>query len=156
MNPDVRTLTAGPALADMTQSVLYNAFAHALQAGGAASSTSVYAQHAVNALTTFFIDPNTAMHPNVNFGQIVRGPGPDGKQGTFTGIVDLRGMVRVINAIQVLKATAGTTWTAEQDMGMKAWVTKYVQWLETDKQAQQAANSAKYATSQPIDIKRLC
>ncbi|EIM92549.1 chondroitin AC/alginate lyase [Stereum hirsutum FP-91666 SS1] len=141
VNPDVRTLTAGPALTDMTQSVLYNAFAHALQAGGAASATSVYAQRAVNALTAFFIDSNTAIHPNVNFGQIVRGPGPSGKEGTFTGILDLRGMVRVINAIQVLKATAGTTWTAEQDKGMKAWVTKYVQWLETDKQAQKAADS---------------
>ncbi|KAI0068276.1 chondroitin AC/alginate lyase [Artomyces pyxidatus] len=137
VNPDVRTLTGSSSVTHMTQAVLYNAFAHALAGAQSAS----YQQEAASVLDTFFISPSTAMRPHMNFGQIVRGPGKKGQQGTFTGVLDMRGLVRVINAVMVLRATGGTAWTAQREAGFKAWVTSYVSWLEQSPIAIKAAGS---------------
>ena len=87
------------------------------------------------------------MNPNLNFGQIVRGPGPDGQKGTFTGVLDLRGMVKVCNAIQLLKAGGSSVWTKMRDDAMSAWLSKYSKWLDTSEIGQKAASRPKYVSS---------
>jgi hypothetical protein len=70
------------------------------------------------------------MNPNMNFGQIVRGPGKDGQAGTFTGILDLRGIVKIVNSVLVLKESESPEWTNERDQGMKQWMSEYSSWME--------------------------
>ncbi|KAJ3538507.1 hypothetical protein NM688_g6514 [Phlebia brevispora] len=89
VNPDTDTLVGPDAVQNMSQSVLYNALAYALQ------KTSKYSQNVAKFIDTFFLSSTTGMHPNVNFGQMVRGPGKEHQVGTFTGILDLRGMPRL-------------------------------------------------------------
>ncbi|KAI0048344.1 chondroitin AC/alginate lyase [Auriscalpium vulgare] len=137
VNPDVRTLTDGPSLTHMTQAALYDAFAFALSGARTAS----YQQEAASVLETFFITPATAMHPNMQFAQIVRGPGPSGQIGTFTGVLDMRGLVRMINAVMVLKTVGASAWSAQRDAAFKSWVSSYVSWLEKNPAAQKAAGS---------------
>lgn len=70
------------------------------------------------------------MNPNMNFGQIVRGPGPDGFSGTFKGVLDLRGIVKIINGIAIVKAAGSPDWTQAFDQQMLFWLTDHVSWLK--------------------------
>ena len=83
------------------------------------------------------------MTPNVNFGQIVRGVGPEHRVGTFTGVLDMRGMVKVANAILALKAANNPDWDAQKDARMKLWLKQYIGWLESSPIAKKTASSAK-------------
>lgn len=71
------------------------------------------------------------MNPNMNFGQGVRGPGPDGQKGTFTGVLDLRGIVKIINAIMILKASGSPDWTKGRDTALETWMKQYADWLQS-------------------------
>jgi len=123
VNPDVRTLNPPGAMNNMAQYVLYGSIAFA------ARRTAKYSQDVVNVIDTFFLNPDTKMNPNVKFGQVVRGLGPDGKKGTFTGILDIRGIVKVINGIFILKSGGSAEWTNAKDQQMRDWVLEYSSWL---------------------------
>lgn len=81
------------------------------------------------------------MHPELNYGQTIRGPGT--QQGQFLGILDFRGMVKVVNGIQILKAAQSPDWTPAMDSQMVGWINQYVNWLQTNTLAQQAATAPK-------------
>lgn len=84
------------------------------------------------------------MTPNINYGQVVRGVGAEHQKGTFTGVLDMRGMIKVVNAILALKVSKSPDWTLQRDQAMKTWMARYVNWLETSEIAQKTAKSAKY------------
>jgi hypothetical protein len=138
VNPDVRTLNGPGAINSVSQSILYNAIAYALQ------KSSTYSQNVAYFIDTFFLNPSTKINPNMNFGQVVRGPGPAGQSGTFTGVLDLRGLVKVVNGIMVIKATASQEWTSERDQGMRSWMAQYAGWLTNSEIGKSAASRAKY------------
>ena len=49
-----------------------------------------YGQHAVSLIVAFFIDNDTKMNPNVDYGQVIRGAkNPSGK-GRAEGIISTR------------------------------------------------------------------
>ena len=121
----------------MSQSVVFNAITYALQKNRA------YSQNVAKAIDTFFLSPSTGMHPNVNFGQLVRGPGKAHQVGTFTGILDLRGMVKVVNAIQLLRSTKSPDWTSAREQAMTSWMQSYVSWLQTSDLGKEVASKAK-------------
>lgn len=121
----------------MSQSVLYNAVAYGL------SKASTYSKNVASSIDAFFLTSSTAMNPNMNFGQLVRGPGKAGQTGTFTGILDMRGMVKVANAIQILKAAKSSDWTSARDKAMTSWTQQYVTWLQTSSIGKQTAAAPK-------------
>ena len=122
----------------MSKSVIFNAIAYALQ------KTNSYSKNAANAIDAFFLSSSTGMNPNVNFGQLVRGPGKDHQIGTFTGILDLRGMVKVSNAVQLMRATSAPDWTPARDSSMSNWMKSYISWLQTSNLGKSVATKAKY------------
>ena len=136
-NPDVGTLSGPGNMNDMSQAVFYNAMSYAL------TGTPSFSQKAVSFLEAFFLVEDTAMTPNVNFGQIVRGTGPEHRMGTFTGVLDMRGMVKVANAILALKAANSPDWNVRKDAKMKLWLKQYIGWLESSPIAKKTASSAK-------------
>lgn len=69
------------------------------------------------------------MNPRVNYGQVIRGPGE--QKGQYLGILDFRGMVKVANAVRLLKLSGVKEWDATTDAQFKDWVSKYVSWLQT-------------------------
>ena len=137
VNPDVRTLPDSPAAVAMSQAVLHNTIAFAIQ------NSRTYSQNAAKFIDTFFLDPKTAMNPNMNFGQVVRGPGRDHRQGTYTGILDMRGLVKVVNGIQILQAAKSSDWTSDLNKQMTTWVSIYANWLQESAIGRQAAMSPK-------------
>lgn len=129
----------GPAAINYaSQSILYNAIAYALQ------KTSAYSSSATSFIDVFFLDPATKMNPNMNFGQVVRGPGLEGQQGTFTGVLDLRGIVKIINGILVLKAASSPDWTAARDQELTLWMGQYTEWLQNSTLGKMSASRPKF------------
>ena len=122
----------------MAQAVLYNAIAFALQ-----KSTKAFSQNTAKFIDVFFLSPTTGMNPNMNFGQQVRGPGKEHQMGTWTGILDMRGLVKVVNGINVLKAAGSSDWTAARERAMTDWMRSYVSWLENSALGKQVAKKAK-------------
>jgi Alginate lyase len=138
VNPDVRLLNGPEAINSVSQSIIYNAIAYALQ------KTSSYSAAATSFIDTFFLNPSTKMNPNMNFGQMVRGPGQAGQEGTFTGVLDLRGIVKIINGIMILKAADSPDWTAARDQELAAWMAQYADWLENSLLGKRSASRPKY------------
>ena len=136
-NPDTKTLSGPNNMNDMSQAVFFNAMAYAV------TGTRSYSQNVASFLQTFFLEENTAMTPNVNFGQIVRGTGPEHRVGTFTGVLDMRGMIKVANAILALKIANSQDWDTQKDAKMKIWLKQYIGWLESSPIAKKTASSAK-------------
>jgi len=84
-----------------------------------------YAEHATTLLRAFFLTPATAMNPNLKFAQYI----PGVNTGRGTGILDARGLARVVDAISMLAGSK--SWTAEDQAGMTKWFAAYYAWLTT-------------------------
>lgn len=63
----------------MSDAVLYNTLAWVL------TGSSNYSANAANYIDTWFVNPNTAQTPNLQYAQMDRGP--DGQIGTHTGLL---------------------------------------------------------------------
>ncbi|KAL1664043.1 alginate lyase-domain-containing protein [Schizophyllum commune] len=146
VNPDVRTLNGVSAINAISETSIYLGITAILQSGSDSASKLV------SFVNTFFLDPKTRMNPNMNFGQIVRGPGPSGREGTFTGVLDLRGMVKIVNACMILRAANHPAYTPAFDKAFVGWVKDYTNWLQTSeighKTATRPNNHASFFVSQ--------
>lgn len=107
------------------------------------SSTNLYAHRAINYIDTFFLNPSTYMSPNLQYGQSIRGPGSENRQGQFMGVLDARGLVQVWNMVAVLRMMRASEWTGERDRALMSWAREYMNWLTTSILGQKAAMSAK-------------
>lgn len=135
LNPDVRLLNGVNAVADVTQSVVYNALAAVL------SGSQSYAESAASFIQLFFLDSQNGVYPEVNYGQVIRGPGK--LVGQYLGIIDFRAMVKVANAIGVMRAAKAPAWTSSLDSQMNNWSKQYVSWLQTSDLGKRAGSAPK-------------
>lgn len=78
-NPDRLLVNDTGHFQAMADAVFYNTLAWVL------TGSSEYSANAARFINTWFINPDTAMTPNLQYAQIHRGP--DGQNGTHTGIL---------------------------------------------------------------------
>lgn len=135
LNPDVRKLNGVNAIADASQSIIYNAIASVL------TGTASYAQSAAHAIDVFFLDAQSGMHPSISYGQLIRGP--QKQTGQYLGVLDFRGMVKVVNAVLILQGGKASAWTVSLNAKMEAWAAKYVNWLQTSAIGKKSISSPK-------------
>jgi len=122
-NPDVRLVNDTGAFQAMSDAVFFNAMAWRI------SGSASYASQAVSFINTWFINPDTAMTPNLNYAQVQRGPGV--QVGQHTGVLDLKCMAKLSSAILTLRGGKSDAYTADIDTKLVAWITEYIHWLET-------------------------
>jgi hypothetical protein len=79
-----------------------------------------YSRKASELLTAWFVDPATAMNPNLNFGQAVPGKRPP------TAIETTR-FIPVIEAIGLLDPSGDLAPATQQ--ALEAWFSRYVDWM---------------------------
>ena len=84
-----------------------------------------YAEHGSDLLRTWFLDPQTAINPNLNHGQYLPGLWDGGKSGIMHAI----GLVDVVDAVGLL-AISPSLSDADVD-GLKAWYRDFLDWLRS-------------------------
>jgi hypothetical protein len=83
-----------------------------------------YAARAALLLRTWFLDPETRMNPNLDFGQGI----PGITTGRGTGIIDTVGLTDVVDAVGLLAGSKN--WTTNDEKGMEKWFADYLAWLQ--------------------------
>ncbi|WVQ82340.1 hypothetical protein IAT38_004468 [Cryptococcus sp. DSM 104549] len=123
LNPDTSYIQNNEALQNMSNSVYLSAMAYVH------TSDSQFSQHINDALYTFFVNNDTAMNPNLEYSQVIRGPGD--QLGRHTGVLDLACMAKVVSGVEVMKKLAPAEWSQETEDGVTAWATSQLDWLTT-------------------------
>lgn len=117
-NPEIAQVTDNEYFDAMTKAVSTLALAYFY------SGEERYAERAAMLLRTWFLDPEQRMNPNDNFGQMVKGKG---EKGSPSGLLDMRGLVQIIDAMALLRGCAA--WTTDDSSGMKRWFEEYYAWF---------------------------
>ena len=84
-----------------------------------------YAAKATELLRVFFLNPETKMNPNLNFGQGI----PGEVTGRPAGLISARGFVDMMDALSLLDGSK--SWTPADRQAMTAWLEEYFKWLTT-------------------------
>lgn len=82
-----------------------------------------YAAKCTKLIREWFINENTRMNPNFNYAQAI----PGKNTGTPSGIIDARGILWVIDAIEYIKDS--NLWTEELEVKFKKWSDDLLNWL---------------------------
>jgi hypothetical protein len=89
---------------------------------------SRYAERAALVARTWFLDPATAMNPNIDFGEGV----PCLRDGHSTGVLNWTEVIgEALDGIAILD-TGAPGWTSADRGGMRAWLTSFLRWLQTN------------------------
>ncbi len=96
-----------------------------------------YAAKAAQLIRTWFLDPATAMNPNANFAQAVRGR----EDGRAEGVLDTNAFQPVIDTIGLIMPA--NVLTPTENKALEAWFGRYVDWMQTSRngKAEQAAKN---------------
>ncbi len=119
-NPEAKTgATDETRLANFCKDIRYLSLAYYF------SGKPKYAEKARQQLTTWFIDPDTRMNPNLNYGQAIVGR----VDGRGAGIVDSRNLIAVVDSMALLAPQL----SADEYQQIRAWFNAYSQWLLTSR-----------------------
>jgi hypothetical protein len=128
-NPEVESVSDHENLQQVIKSV------HTLGLAYFFTRKEDYAERAAEILKTWFLNADTKMNPNMNFGQIVKGK----DVGRASGLIDVRGFALLIDGVGLLGGSK--SWTSDDQKALVAWFTEYLNWLQTSKIAQQEAGA---------------
>lgn len=84
-----------------------------------------YAEKAVKLIKEWFIDANTRMNPNFMYAQAI----PGKYDGTPSGIIDARGILWVIDAVDLISNS--DYWNEKLDSEFRNWCNELFDWLLT-------------------------
>jgi hypothetical protein len=107
----------------------------ALVAAWGATARPEYAARAALYLRAWFLDPATRMTPDFRGAQFVAGK----DRGRGSGLIDFAQLHRLLDACRALEAWPD--WPAAERADLKAWMTAYLGWLDTDKGAAKEAKA---------------
>jgi hypothetical protein len=99
------------------------------------SGEEKYAVKAESLLQVWFIDPATAMNPNFEYAQAVKGV----NTGSHFGLIEARDFVELVDSIGLLSTSK--SWSPAGDKAMGAWLAKYFQWLTDSKAGKDERNA---------------
>ena len=100
---------------------------HALALAYYFTGDEKYAAKAANFIRVFFLNTDTRMNPNLNYGQGV----PCESEGRPAGLISARCLVDLVDAIGLIAGSK--SWTAADQTGITDWASQYYHWLTTSK-----------------------
>jgi hypothetical protein len=100
------------------------------------SDEKKYAEHAQKLIDTWFLDSATRMNPNMNYAQAIKGV----NEGRGAGLIDARHLMKVIDAIGLLKTS--NAWSAAQQNGMEKWFSDFLTWMQNSRNGKDELKAA--------------
>jgi len=140
-NPEINRITDHHSLDQLEASVETLALAYYFK------GDEPYATKAVELLRAFFLDPATWMNPNLQYAQFI----PGVNTGRGIGLIETRGLTRVVDAIGLL---AGSKSLTESDQrGLQDWFGKFLQWMQESKNGRdEAAAKNNHGTYYDVQV----
>ncbi|MBK6991279.1 MAG: alginate lyase family protein [Chitinophagaceae bacterium] len=89
------------------------------------SEENKYAEHAAKLLKVWFLDVDTRMNPNLNYGQAIKGV----NEGRGAGLIDTRHWIKLIDGIGLIKNSK--YWSVADQKGMQKWFAEFLNWMQT-------------------------
>ncbi|HXT64267.1 MAG TPA: alginate lyase family protein [Pyrinomonadaceae bacterium] len=140
-NPEINKITDHKSLDDLENSVETLALAYYFKGDEA------YATKAVALLRQFFLDPATRMNPNLQYAQFI----PGVNTGRGIGLIETRGLTRVVDAIGLLAGSKSLT--ADDERGLRDWFGKFLQWMLDSKNGrEESAAKNNHGTFYDVQI----
>lgn len=102
------------------------------------SGEEKYAAKAVEQLQVWFLNEDTKMNPNLNYGQIV--PGQNNNLGRGEGVLDAYSFIEMLDAVPLL--TGSEAYSSQVQSDLKAWFSDFLNWLLTSPIAMEEKNAS--------------
>ena len=119
VNPEVKNYPDKENLPGLCENIYNLALAYYF------SENEEYAKHAGKLIKVWFLDSATAMNPNVNYGQAIKGV----TDGRAEGIIEVRHFIFLLDGVQLLKNSEN--FKEGKQMKLKKWFTDFLNWLQT-------------------------
>lgn len=100
------------------------------------SDHEVFAEHAALLLRNWFLNDSTRMNPHLEYGQAI----PGRCKGRGIGIIDTLQFSGLVDAVGLLGASPG--WNDEDQEGLEAWFSSYLDWLLESEYGREEARQA--------------
>lgn len=91
------------------------------------SGNEKYAAKAAEFARVWFLNPETRMNPNINYGQMI--PGRNGGKGRGFGMIDAYSFIEVLDVVEMMSTSS--SFTEADRKGLKQWFTDYLEWIRT-------------------------
>ncbi|HKC66070.1 MAG TPA: alginate lyase family protein [Pyrinomonadaceae bacterium] len=128
-NPEIKKFPDHQSMDEMVNAVSTLALAYYFKGDEA------YAAKAAALLRAWFLDERTRMNPNLQYAQAI----PGVNTGRGIGLIETRGLTRVVDAIGLLAGSK--SWTASDQRGLEDWFSKFLQWMMESKNGRDESNS---------------
>jgi hypothetical protein len=126
-NPEIDRISNHRAMDRMTSAV--ETLALAAYLGG----DERHASKAAQLLRAWFVDPATRMNPHLEYAQGI----PGINTGRGIGLIESRGLTRVVDAVGLLEST--TSWGASDGQAVRAWFERFLGWMRESRHGQDEA-----------------
>ncbi|RYF54419.1 MAG: hypothetical protein EOO39_39390, partial [Cytophagaceae bacterium] len=89
------------------------------------SNDEKYARRAADLLRVWFLNRDTRMNPNLNYGQAI----PGITEGRGIGLIDTRMLAKLVDAVQLLKVSKA--WPQTDQVALQGWFRQFMNWMLT-------------------------
>jgi hypothetical protein len=140
-NPEIDKITDHRVMEQMAGAVETLAFAYYY------TGKEQYAAKAVELLRVFFILPETRMSPNLEFAQGI----PGINTGRGIGLIETRGLTRVVDAIGLLNGSKALTQHGL--VPLRKWFSEFLRWMQESKNGRdEAAAKNNHGTFYDVQV----
>jgi hypothetical protein len=118
-NPEINKISDHQSMDRMVSAVFTLALAYHIK------GEERYAAKAIEILRAWFLDPKTRMNPNLEYGQGI----PGITTGRGIGLIETRGLTRVVDAIGLLDGSKALTEVDRREL--ENWFANFLDWMQT-------------------------